>query len=152
MTIRRERGRLESASRAHFENARFRRNPVADHVQFGGAMDIDRAARRWSLDDHQRHRPYRIRASRVNGARTMRIAFYGNYCNFYYELAKALRADSEFDIHLYIDSVADVQQRPESDDPALAAAYPDWIHVGRYNNLVSRVAPWRSPLVRAIAS
>src|SRR4051812_1068176 len=81
----------------------------------------------------------------------MRIAFYGNYCNFYYQLAKALRTDSDLDIHLYIDSNADLQQRPESDEPALASGYPDWIHTGPYSTLPSRVAPWRSPLIKALA-
>jgi glycosyltransferase involved in cell wall biosynthesis len=81
----------------------------------------------------------------------MRIAFYGNYCNFYYQLAKALRTDPDLDIHLYIDSNADLQQRPESDDPALASGYPDWIHTGPYSTLSSRLAPWRSPLVTDLA-
>lgn len=62
----------------------------------------------------------------------LRVALYGNMCNFLYQIAKSLRADAEagIDAHLYIERSTDLQNRPESDDPELANGYPDWIHVG----------------------
>ncbi|HRE51723.1 MAG TPA: glycosyltransferase [Flavitalea sp.] len=58
----------------------------------------------------------------------MRIAFYGNICNNFYTLAKALRSVMGIDAHLYLNHKADMQNRPESDDPRLKDNYPDWIH------------------------
>ena len=55
----------------------------------------------------------------------MKIAFYGNVCNNYYTLAKALRSRLNVDAHLYLNHKADIQNRPESDDPDLKNNYPD---------------------------
>lgn len=61
----------------------------------------------------------------------MRVALYGNVCNNYYTLAKALRTKLNIDAHLYLNHKADIQNRPESDDPALKNNYPDWIHLSK---------------------
>jgi len=78
----------------------------------------------------------------------MRIAFYGNICNNFYQIAKALRKQTDLDVHLFIDDRADAQQMPESDDPQLSAGYPSWIHRKRYITAKSLLAPSRSRLVR----
>ena len=66
--------------------------------------------------------------------RPLRIALYGNMCNVLYQIAKALRTEDEtgiaHDAHLYIERSADLQNRPESDDPELADGNPEWVHVG----------------------
>ena len=77
----------------------------------------------------------------------MRIAFYGNVCNNHYQIAKALRKYSDFDVHVYIDDNADPQQLPESDDPELLNDYPSWIHKKRLVRLSDKLFPWRAPLV-----
>ena len=59
----------------------------------------------------------------------MKIAFYGNVCNNFYTLAKALRNHLNIDAHLYLNHKADMQNRPESDDPHLINNYPSWIHL-----------------------
>lgn len=59
----------------------------------------------------------------------MKVAFYGNVCNNYYTLAKALRQKLNIDAHLYLNNKADIQNRPESDDPQLKDNYPAWIHL-----------------------
>lgn len=61
----------------------------------------------------------------------MKVAFYGNVCNNYYTLAKALRNKLHIDAHLYLNHKADIQNRPESDDPLLKDNYPDWIHLSK---------------------
>lgn len=61
----------------------------------------------------------------------MKLAFYGNVCNNFYTLAKALRRDLDIDAHLYLNPKADFQHRPESDDPELKKNYPNWIHLSR---------------------
>lgn len=61
----------------------------------------------------------------------MKVAFYGNVCNNYYTLAKALRNHLNIDAHLYLNHKVDIQNLPESDDPELKNNYPDWIHYGR---------------------
>ncbi len=78
----------------------------------------------------------------------MRIAFYGNICNNFYQIAKALRKQTDLDVHLFIDDRADAQQMPESDDPELSAGYPFWIHRKRYITVKALLAPSRSLLVR----
>lgn len=66
--------------------------------------------------------------------KALRIALYGNMCNFLYQIAKALRnpdqAGVAHDAHLYIERTSDLQNRPEADDPELAGNSPDWVHVG----------------------
>jgi glycosyltransferase involved in cell wall biosynthesis len=59
----------------------------------------------------------------------MRVAFYGNVCNNFYTLAKALRNELGIDAHLYLHNEVDIQNRPESDDPELKDNYPNWIHL-----------------------
>jgi len=59
----------------------------------------------------------------------MKVALYGNTCNNFYTLAKAMRSVLRLDVHLYINSTADFQNLPESDDPELKDNYPDWIHL-----------------------
>lgn len=61
----------------------------------------------------------------------MKVAFYGNVCNNYYTLAKALRQKLNVDAHLYLNLKADIQNLPESDDPELKDNYPDWIHYAK---------------------
>lgn len=61
----------------------------------------------------------------------MKVAFYGNVCNNFYTLAKALRNELHIDAHLYLNYKADIQNRPESDDPRLKNNYPDWIHLSK---------------------
>jgi glycosyltransferase involved in cell wall biosynthesis len=61
----------------------------------------------------------------------MKVAFYGNVCNNFYTLAKALRNELNIDAHLYLNPKADIQNRPESDDPHLKDNYPDWIHLSK---------------------
>lgn len=80
----------------------------------------------------------------------MRIALYGNICNNFYQLAKVIRAYSDIDVHLYVDSRGDSQQLPESDDPHLREGYPAWIHKGHYMSAAALTAPWRAPLVREL--
>lgn len=80
----------------------------------------------------------------------MRIAFFGNTCNNLYQIAKAIRAHSGFETHLYLDEQVDSQQLPESDDPELARGYPDWIKRGRYLGWQAAIAPWTSGLVREL--
>lgn len=77
----------------------------------------------------------------------MKIALYGNTCNNFFAVARALRATSEIDAHLYIDDNADWNQLPESDDPTLREGYPAWIHRGRYRTSAGRLWPILSPLV-----
>lgn len=59
----------------------------------------------------------------------MKVALYGNICNNFYTLAKCLRSHDIANAHLYLNPRADMQNLPESDDPALTNNYPDWIHL-----------------------
>jgi glycosyltransferase involved in cell wall biosynthesis len=61
----------------------------------------------------------------------MKVAFYGNVCNNFYTLAKALRNELNIDAHLYLNDKVDIQHKPESDDPRLKDNYPDWIHLSK---------------------
>ena len=58
----------------------------------------------------------------------MKIAFYGNICNNLYIVCKAFKKYSDIDAHLYLADDADIQNRPESEDPELESNYPYWIH------------------------
>jgi glycosyltransferase involved in cell wall biosynthesis len=64
----------------------------------------------------------------------MKVALYGNICNNFYTLAKALRKELNIDAHLYLHDKVDIQNRPESDDPELTNNYPDWIHLSPHWN------------------
>ena len=80
----------------------------------------------------------------------MRIAFYGNTCNNFFAIARAVRRASDIDAHLFIDSDADWMQFPESENPELRNNYPDWIHKGPYHSMAARFWPGRSPLVKEL--
>lgn len=78
----------------------------------------------------------------------MRVAFYGNIANNFYQIAKALRRHTDIDAVLYLKSDDQLTTLPESDDPALKGRYPDWIVTGKYFGPSTLLTPWRSPLVR----
>lgn len=80
----------------------------------------------------------------------MKIAMYGNTVNNFFAVARALRAASDIEAHLYLDHDAPLNQRPESEAPELRSSYPDWIHVGPYRTLASRLWPRHSRLVREL--
>ncbi len=54
----------------------------------------------------------------------MKVALYGNTANTFFALARAIRRSSDIDVHLFVDSNADIFQRPESEDKALKRGYP----------------------------
>jgi glycosyltransferase involved in cell wall biosynthesis len=80
----------------------------------------------------------------------LRIAFYGNTCNNFFAIARAVRRASDIDAHLFIDEDADWMQFPESEDPELRKNYPDWIHKGPYHSMAARFWPGLSPLVEEL--
>jgi glycosyltransferase involved in cell wall biosynthesis len=80
----------------------------------------------------------------------MKVAFYGNIANIFYQIVKALREQSSIDAHLYIDVLDPMGMRPESDTPTLKNHYPHWIHQGRYLNRTSILFPWRSELIKEL--
>ena len=77
----------------------------------------------------------------------MRVAFYGNVCNIFYQIAKAVRACSDVDAHLFVNCTDHAQFFPESDDPEILNSPPNWIHRGNYQPRGWFAAPWTSPLV-----
>jgi glycosyltransferase involved in cell wall biosynthesis len=81
----------------------------------------------------------------------MKVAFYGNVVNHFYQTAKALREHSEIDAHLYLDARHHPLSMPESDDPELKDNYPHWIHKHSYLTASSVLMPWRSALARELA-
>lgn len=81
---------------------------------------------------------------------TMRVALYGNVANLLFQTARALREVAGIDAHLFLDERDGPTTRPESDDASLAAAYPDWIHLGRYVTPRSLAMPWSSELTREL--
>jgi glycosyltransferase involved in cell wall biosynthesis len=81
----------------------------------------------------------------------LRVAFYGNVANNFYQLAKALRRWPDMDAHLYIDANEGRQGSPENDDPELENNYPHWIHRMRPVKLREKLFPWRSPMVDELA-
>lgn len=82
----------------------------------------------------------------------MRVAFYGNTCNWHYQIARILRDVSDIDAHLYIDSRHDSQRQPESADASLNAGLPSWIHRKGYTTVRTKLFPWTSELVRDLAT
>lgn len=72
---------------------------------------------------------------------------FGNVANSLYQTALAIREQEGLDVHLYLDRRDGPTMRPESDDPSLAGAYPEWLHLGRYVTPRTVVAPWSSELV-----
>ena len=81
----------------------------------------------------------------------MKVALYGNTCNTFFALARAIRKASAIDVHLFIDDNADRYQLPEVEDRSLRDGYPSWIHKGRYHSVGARFWPGVSPLVDALA-
>jgi len=81
----------------------------------------------------------------------LRIGLFGNICNSLYQVGKALRRRTDFDVRLFIDRCTDLQLRPESDDPELEVSDSPWIHRGDFDGMRARIAPWRSPLVKALS-
>ena len=77
----------------------------------------------------------------------MKIALYGNVCNNMYAIAKALRAGSSYDVHLYLPENADFNNLPENDDPELSGNYPAWIHGSRDYNLGSALLFWKNSII-----
>ena len=80
----------------------------------------------------------------------MRLALYGNTCNNFFAVGRALRRASDIDVHLFIDARSEFNQLPESESPELKDAYPEWIHKGAYETVAARVWPGASPLVREL--
>ena len=80
----------------------------------------------------------------------MRVALYGNTCNNFFAVGRALRAASNIDAHLFIDSNAEFNQLPESENPELRDGYPEWIHKGPYHSIAARFWPGASPLVKEL--
>ena len=78
-----------------------------------------------------------------------RIAFTGNIGNAQFNVARALRGVG-VDAHLFVGTDDPAVWRPESDDPALADGYPDWIHEGRWYDRADVLRPWNAPLVDAV--
>lgn len=87
----------------------------------------------------------------VDPAPKVRIAFFGNVANNFYQLAKALRRWPDMDAHLYLDAGDASQNSPENDDPELGKKYPDWIHRVPRARLDEKLLPWRRKLVREFA-
>jgi glycosyltransferase involved in cell wall biosynthesis len=80
----------------------------------------------------------------------MKVAFYGNVVNHFYQTAKALRECSEIDAHLFLDARHHPLSMPESDDPELKDNYPHWIHKQSFLTISSVLAPWRSALAKEL--
>src|SRR6187401_2727346 len=81
----------------------------------------------------------------------MKVALYGNTCNTFFAVARAIRRTSDIDVHLFIDDNADRYQLPEVEDNTLRNGYPSWIHKGPYHSKRARLWPGTSPLVKALA-
>lgn len=83
----------------------------------------------------------------------VRVGFFGNTGNNFFQLATALRRHSDLDVRLFLNRKRDRIQNPESDDPSLASSYPEWIHEGDYSfSLRSLTMPWTSSIVDDLKS
>lgn len=82
----------------------------------------------------------------------IRVAFFGNVANCLFEIASALREESLFEPHLFIDENDGFNSRPESAQPSLIHGYPDWIHEGRWITGRSVLMPWRAAITRELAA
>lgn len=80
----------------------------------------------------------------------MKIALYGNVCNNMYAIAKALRAYSRHDAHLYLPARTDFNNLPENDEPELRDNYPFWIHKGRIYDLDSPLYFWKDNIIKTL--
>src|SRR4051812_34856554 len=80
---------------------------------------------------------------------TLRIGLFGNVANSLLQLGRALRAHTDFDVHLFIRGDEERIRRPDSDYRELSGRLPDWIHEGHFGLSASAIAaPWLSPMVR----
>ncbi len=75
------------------------------------------------------------------------IGFYGNTCNFMFQICKVLRKISALDAHLFLDIRHDFQMLPESDSPELVDNYPSWIHKEDYIGNMQIIFPSTSSLI-----
>ncbi|WP_287600211.1 hypothetical protein [Thiothrix sp.] len=82
----------------------------------------------------------------------MKIALYGNVCNNMFAIAKAVRANSDYDVHLYLPQNTDFHNLPENDDPTLKNNYPHWIHKHKDYNLGSIFIPWKRNIIKELNS
>lgn len=78
----------------------------------------------------------------------MTIGLFGNTCNNLFQIGKALRRYSNYDVRLFVDLASEPQQLPENDEPELAGRYPDWITAKRYSGPEKLLFPWLSPILR----
>lgn len=81
-----------------------------------------------------------------------RVGLFGNMCNNLYQIASLMRDELNVDAHLFIDENHPLQMRPESDNPALAERYPEWIQRGKYIDWKYYAFPYLSPLVKKLSS
>lgn len=80
----------------------------------------------------------------------VRIAFYGNVANNFYQMARALRLEAAVDAHVFIHDGSHPVMLPESDDPSLLAHYPKWIHKGPYVTQADYFEPWKARLIQEL--
>ena len=80
----------------------------------------------------------------------LRAAFLGNVANTHFRCATAL-LERGIDAHVFVSRSDAAGSRPENDEPALAAGYPEWIHEGDWITPQSLLAPWRAPITRRLA-
>lgn len=78
----------------------------------------------------------------------MRIGLFGNVANSLLQMGRALRSNSDLDVHLFVRRNEERIRRPASDYPELKDGLPEWIHEGEFGLSVESVfAPWRSTTV-----
>lgn len=80
----------------------------------------------------------------------VRVAFFGNVANSHFRAAEALRKKG-LDAHLYISDTDSESSRPESSEPAMAAGYPDWIHLGNWIRPSTILNPLTAPITKHLA-
>jgi glycosyltransferase involved in cell wall biosynthesis len=68
-----------------------------------------------------------------------------------FAIAKALRAYSSHDAHLYLPHNANFDNFPENDEPGLRNNYPSWIHKGRKYNLESALCFWGDNIISELS-
>jgi glycosyltransferase involved in cell wall biosynthesis len=80
-----------------------------------------------------------------------RIGLYGNIANNFYVIGKALRSNSDIDVHLYLEGDTDLVQSPESEDPEIKDNYPGWIHKSADWNITNSLSFWRHNIVKELS-
>ena len=83
--------------------------------------------------------------------RPIRIAFFGNVANNWYQMAKAIRRFPDMDAHLFLDGADGSQNSPENDDPSLGGKYPEWIHRLPPPRIAEKIFPWRRNAVAVLS-